>query len=91
MKTRRIPERMCVGCKTMKPKRELIRIVRTPEGEVHLDSTGKKAGRGAYICPDVECLQLSLKGDRLQRALSTKIGPELAEQLRASISGSEIE
>ncbi|HBK86474.1 MAG TPA: DUF448 domain-containing protein, partial [Firmicutes bacterium] len=56
MKPRRVPERMCVGCKAMRPKRELIRVVRSPEGEVSLDMTGKKSGRGAYVCHNVSCL-----------------------------------
>jgi hypothetical protein len=86
MKTRKQPERMCVGCKTIRPKRELIRVVRTPEGEVLIDKTGKKSGRGAYICPSAECLELALKGDRLGKALEVKILPEIAERLRQSVA-----
>lgn len=85
MKTRKVPERMCVGCKAMHPKRELLRVVRTPEGEVLLDPTGKKSGRGAYICPSSACLELALKGDRLSKALEVKLEAEMAERLRQSI------
>lgn len=56
-KTRKIPQRQCVGCREMKDKKALLRIVKTPEGEILLDSTGKKSGRGAYVCPDPECLK----------------------------------
>ncbi|NLY54262.1 MAG: YlxR family protein [Firmicutes bacterium] len=87
MRTRRVPQRMCVGCKTMYPKRDLIRVVRTPTGEVLLDPTGKKSGRGAYICPNPECLDVALKGGYLQRALSVDIGPEVADSLRDAIHG----
>lgn len=89
MKPRKIPERMCVGCKVMRPKRELIRVVRTPEGEVVIDQTGKKSGRGAYICPSPSCLELALKGDRLSKALEVSIGSEVAERLRASVKVSD--
>ena len=89
MKTRKIPERMCVGCKTMRAKRELIRVVRTPDGEVLIDPSGKKSGRGAYICPSIVCLELALKGDRLSKALEVKIEPEMAERLRQSVKQSD--
>ncbi len=85
MKTRKVPERMCVGCKTMHPKRELLRVVRTPEGEVLLDLTGKKAGRGAYVCPSSACLELALKGDRLSKALEVRVEAEMADRLRQSV------
>ena len=61
-KTKKIPQRMCVGCQEMKPKKLLIRVVRTPEETIVIDSTGKRSGRGAYICPDPECLNKALKG-----------------------------
>ncbi|MGI6343720.1 MAG: RNase P modulator RnpM [Bacillota bacterium] len=85
MRKRRTPERLCVGCRTMRPKRELLRVVRTPEGEVLLDPTGKKSGRGAYICPSAACLEQALKGDRLGKALDVTIGQDVADALRASI------
>jgi predicted RNA-binding protein YlxR (DUF448 family) len=86
MRPRRVPERMCVGCKTMRPKRELLRVVRNPEGEVSLDLTGKKSGRGAYVCPSLDCLNAALKGGRLNQALAVNIGEEVAEELRRAIS-----
>ncbi len=85
MKQRKIPQRMCVGCKTMKAKRELVRVVRTPEGEVLVDLTGKKSGRGAYVCADESCLDQALKGDRLGRALEVKIEQPVADRLREEI------
>jgi predicted RNA-binding protein YlxR (DUF448 family) len=66
--------RMCVGCREMKPKKELLRVVRSPEGEVALDPTGKKAGRGAYVCFDAACLRRALKQKQLDRALETQLG-----------------
>lgn len=86
MRPRRVPERMCVGCKTMRPKRELLRVVRNPEGEVSLDLTGKKSGRGAYVCSSLDCLNAALKGGRLNQALAVSIGEEVAEELRRAIS-----
>ena len=71
MKVKKIPLRMCTGCMEMKPKKELIRIVKTPEGEVCVDLTGKKSGRGAYICKCIECLEKSFKAKRLSRILET--------------------
>ena len=73
LKTRKVPMRMCVGCHEMKPKRELQRIVRSPEGEVSIDPVGKKPGRGAYVCRDPECLKKAQKARRFERAFSCKI------------------
>jgi uncharacterized protein len=73
-KPRKVPMRMCVGCREMKPKKELLRAVRSPEGEVTLDPTGKKAGRGAYVCFDAACLRRALKQKQLDRALETQLG-----------------
>ena len=64
---------MCLGCNEMKPKKELIRVVKAPEGEISLDFTGKKSGRGAYICRSVECFNKARKGRRLEKAFSCKI------------------
>lgn len=80
-KKRKIPERMCNGCMGKKPKKELIRIVRSPDYEVTIDTTGKKSGRGAYLCPDVECLKKARKSKALERALNVDIGPEIWESL----------
>ena len=69
MKQKKIPQRTCNGCGAQKPKKELVRVVRSPEGEVSLDLTGKKPGRGAYICRDIECLKKARKTKRLARVL----------------------
>ncbi|MCL5677306.1 MAG: YlxR family protein, partial [Firmicutes bacterium] len=68
-KVRRVPMRLCLGCGQMKPKKELTRVVRTPEGLVDIDTTGKKSGRGAYLCRSAECLDIAIKGKKLERAL----------------------
>jgi predicted RNA-binding protein YlxR (DUF448 family) len=78
---RKIPQRMCVGCREMKDKKELLRIVRTPEGQVEFDPTGKKSGRGAYICRAEGCLQRADKVKALQKALQCDIPADLFEQL----------
>ncbi len=85
MKDKKIPLRMCTGCMEMKPKKELIRIVKTPEGEVCVDLTGKKSGRGAYICKCIECLEKSFKAKRLSRNLDTPISEEIYEKLKEEI------
>lgn len=72
-KVRKTPQRMCVGCREMKPKKELMRVVKSPEGEISLDSTGKKPGRGAYVCVNGECLKKARKQRSLSRALETSI------------------
>lgn len=74
---RKIPVRMCIGCGEGKPKKELIRVVKSPEGEISLDLTGKKAGRGAYICPEAECLRLARKSRRLEKSFSCRIPDEV--------------
>lgn len=82
---KKIPQRMCVGCREMKPKRELLRVVRTPEGEVAIDFTGKKSGRGAYICPMESCLKRAIKQKQLDRALEQSISPEITDQLTSQV------
>ncbi|MBR4742623.1 MAG: YlxR family protein [Oscillospiraceae bacterium] len=69
--------RQCLGCREMKPKRELIRVVRSPEGTVSLDFKGKMPGRGAYVCPNAECLKKATRSKALERALSAEIPEEL--------------
>ena len=81
MKQKKIPMRMCVGCREMKPKKELIRVVRPPEGSVMLDRTGKAAGRGAYVCPSSACLEKARKAKTLERTLEAQIEPAVYEQL----------
>ena len=73
--------RMCVGCREMKPKKELIRVVRQPSGQVMLDRTGKAAGRGAYVCPESACLEKARKSKVLERTLEASIEPAVYEQL----------
>jgi len=84
-KVRKIPQRMCVGCREMKNKKELIRIVRTPDEMILIDRTGKKSGRGAYICPEAQCLNIAVKGKRLQKALEREIPEEIIEALRKEL------
>ena len=86
MKTKRMPVRICVGCQEPKTKKELIRIVLTPEGVVEIDRTGKKAGRGAYLCPKEECLDKAFKERRLERSLKTKVSSEVYEVIRQDLS-----
>ena len=82
MKPKKIPMRMCVGCREMKPKRELIRVVRSPEGEVSMDPVGKKPGRGAYVCRQEACLMRAIKQRQLERQLEVQLTPEVSEALR---------
>ena len=85
MKPRKSPLRTCIGCQEQKDKRELMRIVRTPEGKVEMDPSGKKAGRGTYICKKRSCLEAAAKGKRFERSLKHPVSPavvqEIAEQL----------
>ena len=81
LKPKKVPQRQCVGCRVMKDKKELIRVVRSPEGDITLDATGKKSGRGAYVCPDGECLKKARKSRALERAFETAIPPEIYEAL----------
>lgn len=85
MKTKKIPLRMCVGCQEMKSKKELLRVVRTPEEEIVLDPTGKKAGRGAYMCQSEQCLTKAFKEKRLEKALKHQINEAVYNALRAEI------
>ena len=85
MKTRKIPMRMCVGCREMKEKRSLLRIVKNAEGAISFDRVGKAPGRGAYICKARECLDKAMKQRQLERALETKIEGAVFEQLMEEI------
>lgn len=87
MKTKKIPMRMCLGCRQMKPKRELVRVIRTPEGEMKLDVTGKASGRGAYLCRSRACLQQSIKTRALSRAFEAAVGDDVLAQLEKEIDG----
>ncbi len=90
-KTKKIPVRQCMGCREHKPKRELIRVVRSPEGELSLDARGKKAGRGAYLCPDAECLKRARRAGALERALSCEIPDAVYAALEAQMSAARDE
>jgi len=85
MKPKKIPMRMCVGCREMKPKRELIRVVRSPEGEVSIDPVGKKPGRGAYVCRQQACLQRAIKQKQLERQLEVVLTEEVAAFLTETL------
>ena len=85
MKAKREIKRMCVGCGQMFDKRELIRVVKSPEGEIGIDLTGKKNGRGAYICNNPECLKKAKKKNLLERAFSVKIEDELYAKMEEEI------
>lgn len=82
---KKIPLRQCVGCREHKEKPQLVRVVRSPEGEVSLDLRGKKPGRGAYLCPDPSCLKKAVKSRALERAFSAPIPPEVIETLTAQL------
>ena len=88
---KKIPMRQCLGCREMKPKKELIRVVRSPEGELSLDFKGKKPGRGAYLCPNADCLARVKKSRALERAFSAQVPSEvyeaLEEQMKAGDGG----
>ena len=89
MKPRKIPMRMCVGCREMKEKKELIRVVRSPEGEVSLDPVGKKPGRGAYVCRNADCLKRAIRQKQLERQLDVTLPPETAEALTAAMAAAQ--
>ena len=82
---KKIPMRQCLGCREMKPKRELIRVVRSSTGEISLDFRGKAPGRGAYVCPNSACLKKAVKARALERAFSAQIPPEIYERLEAEM------
>lgn len=88
-KTRKIPQRMCVGCREMKDKKSLLRVVRSPEGEISLDPRGKKPGRGAYVCPDPACLKKARKSRALERVLEAAIPEETYDALEAGVRGAD--
>lgn len=85
-KVKKIPVRQCLGCNEHKPKAELIRVVRDPEGGISLDTRGKKSGRGAYICHNVKCLNKARKSKRIERALDCAIPEEIYDAMEAQLS-----
>lgn len=84
---KKIPLRQCLGCREMKPKRELIRVVRSPQGEISLDFHGKKPGRGAYLCPDPACLKQIRKSRALERAFDLPIPDAVYDALAQEMEG----
>jgi uncharacterized protein len=85
MNNRKQPLRKCIGCSEMKNKKEMLRVIRTPEGEILLDATGKKNGRGAYLCHSAECLKKATFSKGLERAFQTKIPEEVYERLEKEL------
>ncbi len=100
MQQKRVPLRMCTGCNQMKPKKELVRVVKAPEqkneagevitgGEISLDVTGKKPGRGAYVCKNIDCLKAARKARRLERTFSCKIPDEVYDRMEEEMLSNE--
>ena len=85
MKTKKVPMRMCTGCGNMFDKRTLVRVVKSPEGEVSLDLTGKKSGRGAYVCNNPDCLKMARKKKAFERAFSVQISEEVYDAMEAEM------
>ena len=89
MKEKKVPMRMCVGCREMRPKKELLRVVRSPEGIVSIDMTGRKPGRGAYVCRSAECLKRAIKQRQLERAFECPLGEETHASLLQALNDLE--
>ncbi len=89
MQPKRVPVRMCTGCGEQKPKREMVRVVKSPEGEISIDLTGKKSGRGAYVCRSLECLKKARKARRLERAFSCQIPDEVYDRMEEELAKGE--
>ena len=82
---KKIPLRQCLGCREMFPKRELVRVVRSPEGDISLDTAGKKPGRGAYVCPNPQCLQKARKARALERAFEGPVSQAVYDELEQAL------
>ena len=89
MQQRKIPMRKCTGCGEMKPKRELVRVVKSPQGDISLDLTGKLAGRGAYVCRSVECLKKARKAKRFERSFECAIPDDVYEAMEKELMQNE--
>lgn len=89
LKPKKIPQRQCVGCREMKEKRALVRVVKSPEGEISLDFGGRKPGRGAYVCPSPECLKKARKTRALERAFAAAIPAEVYDALEQEMAKGE--
>jgi len=88
-KVKKIPMRQCLGCNEHKPKAELIRVVRTPEGVIELDFKGKKSGRGAYVCKSLSCLKKARRSKRLEKNLACEISDEVYDRMESEIAENE--
>ena len=86
MVTKKVPMRQCTGCREMKAKKDMIRVIKTAEDEICIDATGRKNGRGAYICPTMDCLKRAMKSRGLERSLKTAIPEEVYQQLEEEMS-----
>ncbi|WP_343209005.1 RNase P modulator RnpM [Anaerolentibacter hominis] len=89
MGVKKVPQRQCLGCREMKSKRDLIRVIRTPEQEIMIDATGKKNGRGAYLCNDYQCFEKARKSKALERSLKTEIPDEVYDALEKELKAIE--
>lgn len=89
MQQKKIPMRQCLGCREQKAKKDLIRVVRSPEGAISLDFRGKASGRGAYVCPQADCLKKAIRARALERALGCPIPAEVYEQLQKQMEAGE--
>ena len=86
---KKVPERRCIGCMETREKRDLIRVVRSPEGEISIDFTGKKSGRGAYLCFSRDCLEKAIRNHGLERSLKTAVPDEVYERLKKELEDIE--
>ena len=89
IKQKKIPMRQCLGCNEHKPKKDMLRVLRTPDGEILLDFTGKKSGRGAYICYDAKCLKKARKSKRIEGNLEMSIPEEIYDRMESELEGYE--
>lgn len=89
MQQKKIPLRKCTGCGEMKPKKELVRVVKTPEDEILMDLTGRKNGRGAYICRDVECLKKARKAKRIEKSFQCSIPDEVYDKMEEELKSGD--
>ena len=85
LKTKKIPMRLCIGCGEMNPKKDLIRVLKDAEGTIQLDFTGKKSGRGAYLCKSMECFAAAQKGHRLERSFGCRVSEEIYEEMKHAL------
>jgi predicted RNA-binding protein YlxR (DUF448 family) len=89
IRKKKTPLRMCTGCGEMKPKQELVRVVKSPDGDISLDLTGKKPGRGAYVCRSADCLKAARKARRFEKAFSCKIPDEVYNRMEEELLGNK--